>query len=83
MNTTNQKRLEQLADLRTAIQLGEEIVTQMSEYDLIVLADGRIVDRTDIEAETQRVMDAVARLAFTLRVTSRHITARISRDAKE
>lgn len=83
MNTTNQKRLEQLADLRTAIRLGEETAGQMSEYDLIVLMDGRIVDRTDIEAETQRVMDAVAGLAFTPRVTSRHITARISRDAKE
>lgn len=83
MNTPNQKRLEQLADLRTAMKLGEETAAQMSEYDLIVLPDGRIVDRADIEAETQRVMDALARLAFTPRVTSRHIIARVSMDAKE
>lgn len=61
---SNQKRSAQLADLRTVIQLGEETVAQMSEYDLIVTEGGRIVDRADIEAETQRVMDAVARLAF-------------------
>lgn len=60
----------QLADLRTVIRLGEETVSQMGDYDMIELMDGRIVDRADIESETQRVMDALARMDFAPRVTT-------------
>lgn len=70
MVNQSQAHQAQLADLRTVIRLGEETVSRMSEYDLIVLMDGRIVDRADIEAETQRVMDALARMDFAPRVTT-------------
>lgn len=60
----------QLADMRTAIRLGESTLAQMGEYDLIVMDDGRHVDRADIEAEIQRVMDALARMAFEQKVTA-------------
>lgn len=62
-NVVDEKR-QRLTDLRTVIGLGEETVAHMSEDDAIALDDGRMVDRDDIEAETQRVMDALAQLAF-------------------
>lgn len=61
---------QQLADLRTVIRLGEETVGRMSEYDLIVMENGQIVDRLDVEADTQRQMDALARMNFAPRVTA-------------
>lgn len=63
----------QLVDLRTVIRLGEETVSQMGDYDMIELMDGRIVDRADIESETQRVMDALARMDFEQKIAQKGI----------
>lgn len=57
-----------LAEIRTAILLGESTLTLMDEYDLIVMEGGQIVDRLDVEADTQRQVDALARMAFETRV---------------
>lgn len=64
---------QQLADLRTVIRLGEETVSQMSEYDLIVMESGQIVDRLDVEADTQRQIDALARMTFEQKIAQKGI----------
>lgn len=53
-----------LAEIRTAILLGESTLALMDECDLIVMEGGQIVDRLDIEADTQRQVDALARMTF-------------------
>lgn len=53
-----------LAEIRTAILLGESTLALMDEYDWIEMENGQIVDRMDVEADTQRQVDALARMAF-------------------
>lgn len=61
---------QQLVELQTVILLGESTLDQMDEYDLIVMENGKIVDRLDVEADTQRQVDMLARMTFEQKVTA-------------
>lgn len=59
----------QIADLQTVIKLGEWVVSRMKPNDMIAV-DGRLVTAVDVEAETLRAMDALARETEKRKVTA-------------